>query len=175
MGHGDRHPALRRTNTLAALAAIRRLGLLPDAKAAALADHYRFLRRVSASLRLFGARPADVSEIAGPMPARLTKSLAYSSRAEFLADYRRRTADVRAIYEQVFSGSSFPPLSAVFGVASRQSPGFAKNEAIALFTSAETEMTIKLTEKYEAYKTIRAFGGASEASVPLPRGSGPAF
>jgi hypothetical protein len=40
------------------------------------------------------------------MPARLTKSLAYSSRAEFLADYRRRTADVRAIYEQVFSGSS---------------------------------------------------------------------
>jgi hypothetical protein len=45
-------------------------------------------------------------EIAGRMPARLVKSLAYSSRAEFLADYMRRTADVRAISEQAFSGSS---------------------------------------------------------------------
>lgn len=48
-----------------------------------------------------------------------------------------------------------------------------KNEAIALFTFAET--TLKLTEKYEEYKTFKAFGGASEASVLLPRGSGPAF
>lgn len=109
LAHGQRLPRLRRANTLAALAAIRREGLLPDVEAAALVDHYRFLRRVSASLRLFGARPADALEVAGPLPARLARSLEFQSRAEFLADYRRRTAEVRKIYARIFGeGSSGP-------------------------------------------------------------------
>jgi glutamine synthetase adenylyltransferase len=62
---------------------------------------YRFLRRVSVGLRLFGARPADTLEPAGPLAARLAKSLDYSSRKEFLEDYRRRTASVRALYDRV--------------------------------------------------------------------------
>jgi glutamate-ammonia-ligase adenylyltransferase len=108
LAHGDRIPALRRANTQAALAAIRRFKLLQEADATALADHYRFLRRVSASLRLFNARPADVLEVAGPMPARLAKSLEFPSRSEFVAEYRRRTAEVRKISERMFT-DGLPP------------------------------------------------------------------
>ena len=66
----------------------------------ALAAHYRFLRRVSGALRLFGARPSDTLEPAGPIPGRIAKSLDYPSRKEFLEDYRRRTAWVRALYDR---------------------------------------------------------------------------
>ena len=66
-----------------------------------VAEHSRSLRRVSAGLRLFGARPADTLEPAGPMPGRLAKSLDYPSRKEFLENYRCRTTRVRALYDRV--------------------------------------------------------------------------
>ena len=101
MTHGRRHPAIRSPHTVTALSQIGRAGLLPADEAEALAGHYRFLRRVSADLRLFGARPADTLEPAGPIPARLAKSLGFPSRKEFLEEYKRRTAWVRALYDRV--------------------------------------------------------------------------
>ena len=101
MTHGARHPAIRRANTLQAIGAIERARLLPDDDAQALREHYRFLRRVSSALRLFAARPADTLEPAGPIPAKIAKSLDYPSRKEFLDDYRRRTSWVRALYDRV--------------------------------------------------------------------------
>jgi glutamate-ammonia-ligase adenylyltransferase len=101
MIHGARHPGIRRANTVAAIAAIERAGLLPREDAEALAEHYRFLRRVSSALRLFGARPADTLEPAGAMPGRIAKSLDYPSRKEFLDDYRRRATWVRGLYDRV--------------------------------------------------------------------------
>jgi glutamate-ammonia-ligase adenylyltransferase len=101
MTHGKRHPAVRSPHTVTALGAIGRAGLLPADEANTLAGHYRFLRRVSADLRLFGARPTDTLDLAGPIPARLAKSLEYPSRKEFLEDYRRRTSWVRALYDRV--------------------------------------------------------------------------
>jgi glutamate-ammonia-ligase adenylyltransferase len=101
MTHGRRHPAIRSPHTVTALSEIGRAGLLPGDEAEALAGHYRFLRRVSADLRLFGARPADTLEPAGPIPARLAKSLGFPSRKEFLEEYKRRTASVRALYDRV--------------------------------------------------------------------------
>jgi [glutamine synthetase] adenylyltransferase / [glutamine synthetase]-adenylyl-L-tyrosine phosphorylase len=101
MTHGRRHPAITSPHTVAALAQIGKAGLLSSDEARALAEHYRFLRRVSADLRLFGARPADTLEPAGPMPARLAKSLEYPSRKAFLEEYKRRTAWVRALYDRV--------------------------------------------------------------------------
>ncbi|HUG37566.1 MAG TPA: bifunctional [glutamate--ammonia ligase]-adenylyl-L-tyrosine phosphorylase/[glutamate--ammonia-ligase] adenylyltransferase [Candidatus Limnocylindrales bacterium] len=98
---GLRHPSIRRPNTLTALRAIAAASLLAPGEAETLADHYRFLRRVSESLRLFGARPTDTLEVAGPMPTRLAKSLEYPSRKELLEEYRRRTAWVRALYDRV--------------------------------------------------------------------------
>jgi glutamate-ammonia-ligase adenylyltransferase len=101
MRHGARHPGLRRANTLHAIREIAAVGLLPAADCATLAEQYRVLRRVSLGLRLFGTRPADTLELAGPNPARLAKTLEYPSRKDFLEDYRRRTAWVRALYDRV--------------------------------------------------------------------------
>jgi [glutamine synthetase] adenylyltransferase / [glutamine synthetase]-adenylyl-L-tyrosine phosphorylase len=101
MSHGRRVASLRRPNTIRAVAAIKTAGLLPAPDSDTLVEQYRFLRRVSVGLRLFGARPADTLEPAGPLAARLAKSLDYSSRKEFLEDYRRRTASVRALYDRV--------------------------------------------------------------------------
>jgi len=99
--HGRRHPGIRRPNTLQAIRAIGAAGLLPPEDAAALGEQYRFLRRVSAGLRLFGVRPSDTLELAGPFPARVAKSLDYPSRKDFLEDYRKRTAWVRALWNRV--------------------------------------------------------------------------
>jgi glutamate-ammonia-ligase adenylyltransferase len=101
MRHGARHPGLRRANTLHAIRAIAAAGLLPAVDCATLAEEYRFLRHVSLGLRLFGTRPSDTLELAGPNPARLAKTLDYPSRKEFLDDYRRRAAWVRALYDRV--------------------------------------------------------------------------
>jgi glutamate-ammonia-ligase adenylyltransferase len=101
MTHGRRHPALRRTHTIHVLRALGGLGIVPAEEVGTLADHYRFLRRVSEGLRLFGARPADTIELAGPMPARLARTLEYPSRKAFLEDYRARTDWVRALYDRV--------------------------------------------------------------------------
>jgi glutamine synthetase adenylyltransferase len=79
------------------------LGALPPATAERLADHYRFLRRVSAALRLLSARPPDTLELAGPMPARVASALGYPSRQAFLDDYRTRTTAVRSAYSSVMT------------------------------------------------------------------------
>jgi glutamate-ammonia-ligase adenylyltransferase len=101
MQHGARFPAIRRANTVRALSALAETELLPARDAAVLTENYRFLRRVSVGLRLFGVRPADTLEPAGPVPGRLAKSLDYPSRKDFLEDYRRRTTQVRALYDRV--------------------------------------------------------------------------
>jgi glutamine synthetase adenylyltransferase len=89
---------VRRSSTAAALTGLAAAGAVPDATATALGEHYRFLRRTSAALRLLGARPADTMELAGPMPARVASALGYPSRDAFLTDYRRRTTEIRALY-----------------------------------------------------------------------------
>jgi glutamate-ammonia-ligase adenylyltransferase len=100
---GARCPRVRRANTVSALHALARENLLSGGDGTALLDHYGWLRRVAAGLRLFGARPPDTLEAAGPMPGRLAKALNYPGRAEFLADLERRTGEIRAIYERVFA------------------------------------------------------------------------
>jgi glutamate-ammonia-ligase adenylyltransferase len=101
--HGHDHPTVRRASTVAGLRGLARAGVLPEPAAAALAEHYRVLRRVSAALRLLSARPPDTLELAGPMPARVASALGYPSRQAFLEDYRARTAAVRAAYAEVMA------------------------------------------------------------------------
>jgi glutamate-ammonia-ligase adenylyltransferase len=105
MTHGAQHPGLRRANTIQVIRAIKGAGLLPPSECDALERHYRFLRRVSAGLRLFGARPSDTLEPAGPLPTKLAKTLDYPSRKEFLEDYKRRTAWVRQLFDRVVPAS----------------------------------------------------------------------
>jgi glutamate-ammonia-ligase adenylyltransferase len=101
--HGHDHPEVRRAATVAALSALGRVGALEPAAAQALIEHYRFLRRASAALRLLSARPPDTLELAGPMPARVASALGYPSRQAFLDDYRTRTTAVRALYREVMA------------------------------------------------------------------------
>ena len=63
-------------------------------------ERYRLLRRISAALRLLGARPSDTIELAGPMPARVATALSYESRQAFLDAYRENATAVRAAYEE---------------------------------------------------------------------------
>jgi glutamate-ammonia-ligase adenylyltransferase len=107
--HGHRDAGVRRASTVAALTALARAGALPAEQARHLADHYRFLRRVSAALRLLGARPADALDLAGPLPSRVATALGYPARDSFLDDYRRRTAEVRATYTAVLGAPSRRP------------------------------------------------------------------
>ena len=95
--HGAEHPEVRSASTRAALRGLARAGALSAATAGALEDHYRFLRRVSAALRLLSARPPDTLDLAGPMPGRVASALGSPSREAFLEDYRRRTEAVRAV------------------------------------------------------------------------------
>src|SRR3989442_1131019 len=69
--HGAGDPDVRRPSTTAALRALGQAGALAPAVARDLIEHYGFLRRVSAALRLLGARPTDTLELAGPMPSRV--------------------------------------------------------------------------------------------------------
>jgi glutamate-ammonia-ligase adenylyltransferase len=101
--HGGAHPEVRAPSTRGALAGLARAGVVSPERAATLRDHYRFLRRVSAATRLLGARPADVLDLAEPVPARVATALSYPSRQAFLDDYRRRTDAVRAIYDEVMA------------------------------------------------------------------------
>jgi glutamate-ammonia-ligase adenylyltransferase len=98
--HGTAHPAVRVPATVAALRALARVGAVSGGTAEALAAHYRFLRRVSAALRLLSARPSDTIDLAGPIPARLATALDYPSREAFLDEYRTRTEAVRGLYAE---------------------------------------------------------------------------
>ena len=104
--HGAGHPDVRRVSTTAALAGLARAGALDVAVASRLAEHYRFLRRVSTALRLLGARPTDTLELAGPMPARVASALGLGSREAFLTAYRQRTDAVREIYDTMVAGDN---------------------------------------------------------------------
>jgi len=98
--HGAGHPEVRRASTTAGLAGLARAGALAPETARELTEHYRFLRRVSAALRLLSARPPDTIELAGPIPARVATAIGLPSRDAFLAEYRLRATAVRAAYTE---------------------------------------------------------------------------
>jgi glutamate-ammonia-ligase adenylyltransferase len=100
--HGHDNPEVRRFTTTAALRGLARDGALDHAAASGLVERYRLLRRISAALRLLGARPSDTLELAGPMPARVASALGYESRQAFLDAYRENATAVREAYEQTF-------------------------------------------------------------------------
>src|SRR4029453_8721192 len=102
--HGHDHPEARRGTTAAALAGLAGAGAIDAVVASELVERYRFLRRVSAALRLLGARPSDTLELAGPMPARVASALGYESRQAFLEAYREHTSAVREAYERRVKG-----------------------------------------------------------------------
>jgi [glutamine synthetase] adenylyltransferase / [glutamine synthetase]-adenylyl-L-tyrosine phosphorylase len=104
--HGHQAPDVRRFTTTAALKGLRRIGALEPATAKQLVERYRLLRRISAALRLLGARPSDTLELAGPMPARVATALGYESRQAFLDAYRDNATAVRDAYDHAIGSRS---------------------------------------------------------------------
>jgi len=109
LGHGIEYPELRNCNTLGALEAMRRLGILAEDDYQALSEGYRFLRRLENRLRLI--HDYSMNDLGGPLKYlnKLARRLGYDALLKnpgeaLMADYERVTSAVRAVYEKVLGG-----------------------------------------------------------------------
>ncbi len=100
--HGRRDARLRTPNTLAALGALATEGYVADADAEALADAYRFLRRVEHRLQI--VRDLQTHDLPPDRRARTTlaRSLDLADADVLAAEYERTTGLVRSIHERLF-------------------------------------------------------------------------
>ncbi|MEX1264653.1 MAG: DUF294 nucleotidyltransferase-like domain-containing protein [Actinomycetota bacterium] len=100
--HGRRDARLRTPNTLAALGALAREGYVADADAVALADAYRFLRRVEHRLQI--VRDLQTHDLPPGRRARTTlaRSLGLADADALAVEYERTTGLVRSIHERLF-------------------------------------------------------------------------
>lgn len=104
--HGGERPALRQSNTLKILQALKDEGLLSETDHADLAQGYKFLRRLENKLRL--VHDQSINELSGERPylVKLARRLDYPDRPKrpdeaFLEDYRRVTEKIRSVFDRV--------------------------------------------------------------------------
>jgi len=104
--HGSVHAEIRNCNTLAALDAMHRLKLVDDDEHKALAEGYRFLRRLENRLRLI--HDYSMNDLGGPLRYlnKLARRLGYDPQLKnpgeaLMADYERVTSAVRDVYRTV--------------------------------------------------------------------------
>ncbi len=106
--YGHEHPEVRRRGTIPALEALRDQGLLEAEKADTLLEHYRFLRRLEARMRLERDRPAEEIGTDPRVLAPLARRLGFSGDdpgGELLERCRQVREEVRAVYESVFAAA----------------------------------------------------------------------
>jgi glutamate-ammonia-ligase adenylyltransferase len=117
--HGRRDPGLRSANTLAALAALVEEGYVARADADALADAYRFLRRLEHRLQI--VRDLQTHDLPADMRARATiaRSLGLPDAGALQREYDRTTGLVRGIHERLF----YRPLLEAFAGPAVPRPG----------------------------------------------------
>ena len=106
MRHGHSQPALRTPNTLKALEALDRIGLLERRDAAWLLDAYLLLNRVRNHMFLLRGLATDALPDRDEELEKLARSLGYGrlARARFLEHYRRVTRRARRVTDRVFYG-----------------------------------------------------------------------
>jgi len=109
--HGFEHVEIRNCNTLLALDAMRRLDLVTEGDYQALAEGYRFLRRLENRLRII--HDYSMNDLGGPVKYlnKLARRLGYDSMLKnpgeaLMADYERVTGAVRAVYERILGSGS---------------------------------------------------------------------
>jgi hypothetical protein len=103
---GARHPQLRTGNTLEALTSLEQIHVLAPEEHLAIREAYEFLRVVEHRLQILDERavrclpedPVAVERLALRMP----RVWHNDSAGEFVAEYRRRTGDVRAFHQRLF-------------------------------------------------------------------------
>jgi glutamate-ammonia-ligase adenylyltransferase len=117
--HGRRDASLREPNTLRALAALAHGGYVAEGDAEALADAYRFLRRLEHRLQL--VRDLQTHELP-PDEASLrvlARAMDLSDAEELRSVYREQTELVRGLHERLF----YRPLLHAFAEARTPLPG----------------------------------------------------
>ncbi|HXF71750.1 MAG TPA: DUF294 nucleotidyltransferase-like domain-containing protein, partial [Actinomycetota bacterium] len=117
--HGRRDERLREPGTLRALAVLAEEGYVAEEDAAALADAYRFLRRVEHRLQM--VRDLQTHELPSDPGAleRLARSLGLGRGDDLVREYERRTALVRGLHERLF----YRPLLEAFAGPRAPRPG----------------------------------------------------
>ncbi|MGH2680441.1 MAG: hypothetical protein ACRDG8_08175 [Actinomycetota bacterium] len=117
--HGRRDERLREPNTLTALGTLADEGYVAHEDAAALADAYRFLRRLEHRLQM--VRDLQTHDLPADRHARTTlaRSLGLAGAEALQAEYDRTTELVRGIHERLF----YRPLLEAFAGPVQPSPG----------------------------------------------------
>ncbi|NLS95160.1 MAG: bifunctional [glutamate--ammonia ligase]-adenylyl-L-tyrosine phosphorylase/[glutamate--ammonia-ligase] adenylyltransferase [Planctomycetaceae bacterium] len=104
--HGRRLETVRTPNTLRALRALRKAGLLADDDARFLTDSYRFLRILEGRLRLMNLTdqnklPDDPTEL-----TKLSHLLRWPSGGALLVDFERYLAETRKCFDRLFDAEA---------------------------------------------------------------------
>jgi glutamate-ammonia-ligase adenylyltransferase len=117
--HGRRDARLRDPNTLRALATLAEEGYVAHADADALADAYRFLRRLEHRLQI--VRDLQTHDLPADPRARRTiaRSLGLADEHALHTEYERTTGLVRGIHERLF----YRPLLEAFTGPTAPAPG----------------------------------------------------
>jgi glutamate-ammonia-ligase adenylyltransferase len=100
MLNGGRMPDLRTRSTLDAIRALGLHGHLSPFEATALASHYTFLRGVEHRLQIEGSQQRHVLPPEGTALDRFARRLGYKSGDSFMAGYRDKTFEARAILDK---------------------------------------------------------------------------
>ncbi len=118
--NGGRRPELRRTNTLAALGALERIGALSRIEFEALAEAYLFLRKLENRLQIMANRQSHILPSDAREKETLARGLGYRASggrtaAEALErEYSSHTDKVRELFDKFFGK--------MFAAAGRASP-----------------------------------------------------
>ncbi|MGW1156884.1 bifunctional [glutamine synthetase] adenylyltransferase/[glutamine synthetase]-adenylyl-L-tyrosine phosphorylase [Streptomyces sp. NPDC002513] len=105
--HGAAEPGLRTTRTRAALAAVRRAGLMSEEDAAILDEAWVLASRVRNAVMLVRGRAGDTFPSQSRELAAVGRYLGYGPGhvGDMLDDYRRTTRRARTVVEELFYGS----------------------------------------------------------------------
>ncbi|MCE5304065.1 MAG: bifunctional [glutamate--ammonia ligase]-adenylyl-L-tyrosine phosphorylase/[glutamate--ammonia-ligase] adenylyltransferase [Planctomycetaceae bacterium] len=103
--HARGNPELRSPNTLDALAALERAGLLNTDDYRQLDANYRLLRTIEGRLRLMNSTARDQLPRDAVELTKLANLLHYPSREELLTDYETATRRIRATFDRIFDES----------------------------------------------------------------------
>ena len=100
---GGREPRLRARPTLATLATLGELGLLPADDCRALAEAYEFLRRLEHALQYVDDAQTHVIPSGQPQREHLARLLGLADGPALMARYREHTAPVAAVFDRIFA------------------------------------------------------------------------
>jgi glutamate-ammonia-ligase adenylyltransferase len=119
---GGRDARLRSRSTLSTLEALGDLGLLPTEESRALADSYRFLRRLEHALQYVDDAQTHWIPPAGPMREQVACLLGMVDGGELIQRYLEHSGRVAAVFDRIFAA---PARAAADPGASDLEPGLA--------------------------------------------------